>query len=92
MLVAAEFLTVLDGIDVLAPHILLMCIAHEIICADAAKIESFQPADRPLAGHDDAIRAELTLLFPHLAAQAVNRQYRIAHPGLKRHEAAALLG
>lgn len=95
VLVAAKHLTVLDGIDVVdadnVTYIHVMCKAHEIILANGAWTESFQPADMSLAGHDSEIRHELSAIFPQLDAGDAGRNYQAARPSLKRYEAIALL-
>ncbi len=48
-------------------YIHLLFDAHELIEADGAWTESFQPADRTLDGMDAAQRAEIEALFPELA-------------------------
>lgn len=60
---------------------------HEIVTAEGVATESFHPGDYVLAG-DAAIRAELTTLFPELAAPG--RGWDTARPVLRRAEAALL--
>ena len=74
-----------DG-DVTYVHVLLD--RHEIICADGAWSESFQPATRMLSGMDGAQRDEILALFPGLAAQEV--AFPAARLSLKAHEARVL--
>ena len=64
---------------------------HEIVMADCAWSESFQPADRTLAGMDDDQRQELLTLFPALDHEAGGRQFDAARLTLKSFEAKVLL-
>ncbi len=95
ILVAAKFLTGLDGVDqVQADHISyhhLMFDHHEVILADGAWSESFQPGDRSLNGIGAAQRDEILALFPELATQEGLGDYGSARASLKRHEAALLI-
>jgi len=61
---------------------------HEIIRADGAWSESYQPGPRTLAGMEAAARAELEDLFPGIAAAP---QFPPARPTLKAYEARVLL-
>lgn len=64
---------------------------HEVICADGAWTESFQPGDQTLRGMDDDQRAELFGLFPELQTEAGADFYPAARLSLKAHEAKVLL-
>ena len=64
---------------------------HEIICANGAWSESFQPGDRAMAGLGVDTCAELVTLFPELATAAGRNSCRAARLSLKPHEVRALL-
>ncbi|MEM1236311.1 MAG: Hint domain-containing protein [Pseudomonadota bacterium] len=70
VLVAAAHLTCLPGVRRVQPetvtYIHILFDRHEIILADGAWSESFQPRDMSLAGLDDDTRAEVFALFPEL--------------------------
>jgi hypothetical protein len=72
-------------------YIHLMFSAHQIIRADGAWSESFQPGVKTLAGIGDAQRDELFTLFPELADKVGQDEYVSARLSLKEHEARALL-
>jgi len=69
----------------------LMFDDHQIIRADGAWSESFQPGVKTLAGIGAAQLDELLTLFPELADQAGQENYVSARLSLKEHEARALL-
>ena len=71
-------------------YVHLLFDAHEVILADGAWSESFQPGDRTLAGFDDAQRRELYAIFPELALPAATESYAAARMTLKAHEARVL--
>ncbi|MEO5614622.1 MAG: Hint domain-containing protein, partial [Cypionkella sp.] len=93
VLVAATHLIALPGIaQILSPgvtyiHVLLE--HHEIICANGAWTESFQPAERMLDAMEDGPRAEIAELFPELMLD--HADYPAARLTLKAHEAKVLL-
>ncbi len=93
VLVAATHLTTLPGVaQVLPPgvtYIHLLLEHHEIICANGAWTESFQPAERMLDAMEDGPRAEIAALFPELMAD--HADYPAARLTLKAHEAKVLL-
>jgi Hint domain len=68
-------------------YIHIMCDAHEIIMAEGAWTESFQPAARMLDEMDAAQRAELLALFPDLYDLP---SFPAARRSLKAHEARVL--
>lgn len=72
-------------------YVHLMFDDHQIIRADGAWSESFQPGAKTLAGLAAAQRDELLTLFPELAEQAGQDDYVSARLSLKEHEARALL-
>lgn len=96
VLVAAKHLTDGEGIAQVetegVTYIHLMFHNHEVILADGAWSESFQPGDWSLRGLDREQRAELLDLFPELAATAGREGYRAARRSLKKHEARLLMG
>ena len=61
---------------------------HQIICADGAWTESFQPGLASLSGLDDAARQEVLALFPTLPNP---RAYPAARMTLKAHESRLLM-
>jgi hypothetical protein len=72
-------------------YVHLMFEEHQIIRADGAWSESFQPGAKTLAGLDSPQRDELLALFPELADKAGQDDYVAARLSLKDHEARALL-
>jgi Ca2+-binding RTX toxin-like protein len=94
VLVAAKHLTSLDGVDQIktpnVQYIHLMFEQHEIILADGAWTESFQPGDHSLNGIASAQRSEIITLFPELGTIAGLDNYGAARRSLKKHEAAYL--
>ena len=93
VLVAATHLTTLPGIAQVfvsgVTYIHLLFEQHEIICANGAWSESFQPADRMLAAMDAAQRDEIAAIFPDLLTSATD--YPAARLTLKAYEAKVLL-
>lgn len=65
--------------------------AHEIIRADGAWTESFQPGDMTLRGLDDPQRDELFAIFPELRQQARPGNWASARLSLKAHEVRVLM-
>lgn len=74
-----------------ATYVHIMFDSHQIVRADGAWSESFQPADAAMGGLDAAQRAELLALFPALAKAEGRRAFRSARMILKPQEARALL-
>ncbi|SUZ30935.1 hypothetical protein ROE7235_00665 [Roseibaca ekhonensis] len=72
-------------------YVHLMFEEHQIIRADGAWSESFQPGAKTLAGLGGPQRDELLALFPELADKAGQDDYVAARLSLKDHEARALL-
>ncbi len=95
VLVAATHLVGCPGVSrAVVPgvvYIHLLFDRHEIIQADGAWSESFQPGDLTFAGMDDAQRNELLALFPDLQSVSSLPEYRTARRALKAHEARVLL-
>ena len=94
ILVAAKHILALDGVEVAeqpyVTYIHIMCDNHEIVLADGAWSESFQPGDYTLKGFDADQRAELFALFPELETKDGVAAYRAARRTLKRREAKLL--
>lgn len=93
VLVAAAHLTVLPGVETRlaagVSYIHLLFDQHEILCAEGAWTESFQPAMRMVGGMELAQRTEIATLFPELANEDFD--YPAARLSLKAHEAKVLL-
>ena len=93
VLVAATHLTSLPGVEVklsaAVRYVHVMFDRHEIICANGAWTESFQPAQRMLDGMDRAQADEVLAQFPELAGQEFD--FPAARLSLKAHEARVLL-
>lgn len=71
-------------------YIHLLCDAHEIILADGAWTESYQPGAASIGGLDGAQRDELFAIFPELRDGPADRIWDGARLALKAHEARAL--
>jgi len=63
---------------------------HELVLADGAWSESYQPGERTLGGMEDPARDELFAIFPELAEGSYER-FDTARTTLKGFEARALL-
>ncbi|WP_126976564.1 Hint domain-containing protein [Frigidibacter oleivorans] len=63
---------------------------HEVVLANGAWTESFQPGEQTLAGMGNAQRGEIFELFPELRQREGIDGYAAARRTLKRHEAALL--
>ena len=94
VLVAAADLIGLPGVSRdpagAVSYIHVMCDAHEIIRAEGAWSESFQPAETVLNALDAATRAELLGLFPALGTEAGRQGFAAARPVLSGAEAKVL--
>lgn len=94
ILVAAQHMLAMDGVAVddqpYITYIHFMCDNHEIVLANGAWSESFQPADLTLKGFDSAQRDELFALFPELETAEGIAAYRAARRTLGRREAKLL--
>jgi hypothetical protein len=94
VLVAAKHMTRLEGIERAqvpgVTYLHLMCEKHEVILANGAWTESFQPGDWSMAGIENDQREELFALFPELREKAGLDAYVASRPSLKRREAAIL--
>lgn len=95
VLVAAKHLTGLDGVIQVqtgaVSYLHLMFDQHEVVLADGAWSESFQPGDHSLRGIGGDQRAEVLTLFPELETLAGLDSYGSARVSLKRHEAQILV-
>ena len=95
VLVAAKHLTGLDGVDQVTTgavsYLHLMFDQHEVVLADGAWSESFQPGDHSLRGIGADQRAEVLALFPELETTSGLNTYGAARMSLKRHEAETLI-
>ena len=60
---------------------------HEVVLADGAWTESFQPGDVTLGGMGNSQRNEIFELFPDLREPAGRDDYVAARKVLKSHEA-----
>jgi hypothetical protein len=67
-----------------------LCDRHEVVLANGAWTESFQPGDYSLGGLGNAQRLELFELFPELRQPSGRAGYAAARKTLKRHEALLL--
>ena len=95
VLVAAAHLTCLPGVRRVEPdelvYIHLLFDRHEIVLADGAWSESFQPGDMSMAGLDDDARMEILGLFPELAEiGAAARAFPAARQTVRGREAPLL--
>ncbi|SFK95489.1 Hint domain-containing protein [Shimia haliotis] len=95
VLVAAKHLTHLEGVDVVnvddVTYIHIMCEQHEVVLADGAWSESFQPGDYSMQGIEQGQREEIYALFPELREKDGLAAYSAARLSLKRHEAQLLV-
>lgn len=69
----------------------IMFDAHEIVRADGAWCESFQPGDAVMGGLDAPQLAELVSLFPELATEDGRAGWQAARTTLRAHETRAIL-
>ncbi|WP_147104492.1 Hint domain-containing protein [Tateyamaria sp. syn59] len=95
VLIAAKHLTGLDGVDQVqtgaVSYLHLMFDQHEVVLADGAWSESFQPGDHSLRGIGADQRVEVLELFPELDTLVGLDSYGAARLSLKRHEAQILV-
>lgn len=71
-------------------YIHFMMDRHEVVLADGAWTESFQPGDQTLQGLGNAQRNEIYELFPELRTHEGIEEYQSARRTLRRHEAQLL--
>lgn len=95
VLAAAAHMVGQPGIERLSvtrlSYLHVMFDAHEIIRADGAWTESFQPGDLTLQGMDDPQRDELFAIFPELREVQGGRAWASARLSLKAHEVRVLM-
>lgn len=93
VLVAAEHLTDLPGVDVaICPGVRYVHVTfdqHEIICADGAWTESFLPTPQMLDSMEAGQAREILALFPELNSAA--NVFPVSRMALHAHEARVLL-
>ncbi|MGD9918687.1 MAG: Hint domain-containing protein [Paenirhodobacter sp.] len=94
VLVAAKHLVGRPGITRAAAtdvsYVHFMCDRHEVVLADGAWSESFQPGDLTLGSLGKAQRDEIFAIFPELKTPVGREGYIAARRTLKKHEAALL--
>ncbi|MFK7940175.1 MAG: Hint domain-containing protein [Roseovarius sp.] len=94
VLVAAKHLTYLPGVSQArvpsVEYIHIMFAQHQVVLADGAWSESFQPGEQALDGLGAETRSEILHLFPELAGDTSPRAYPDARLSLKRYEAQLL--
>jgi hypothetical protein len=94
VLVAAKHLVGVKGVQGVdsagTTYIHFLCERHEVVLADGAWTESFQPGDMTLAGMGNAQRSEIFELFPELKTAEGVAEYTAARRTLKKHEARLL--
>ncbi len=94
VLVAAKHLVDHRGVkridSIGTTYLHFMCDRHEVVLANGAWTESFQPGDLSLKGLDNAQRSELYEIFPDLRTPVGIEAYAAARKTLKAHEARLL--
>ncbi|MBR9762976.1 MAG: type I secretion protein [Rhodobacteraceae bacterium] len=94
VLVAAKDLVGMPGVERLAnrevTYLHLLFDQHEVILANGAWSESFQPGDYAMKTLDRAQQAEIHYLFPELAESRRSHGFGSARRSLKAHEARVL--
>jgi Ca2+-binding RTX toxin-like protein len=95
VLVAAKHLTGAKGVQAVdsmgTSYLHFMFDRHEVVLANGAWTESFQPGDQTLKGMGNAQRNEIFELFPELRDEAGIEDYAAARRTLKKHEASLLV-
>lgn len=95
VLVAAKHLVGTRGVQSIdaagATYLHMMFDRHEVVLANGAWTESFQPGDWTLKGMGNAQRQEIFEIFPELCSAGGLADYQAARRTLKKHEAALLL-
>ncbi|MFN3972658.1 MAG: Hint domain-containing protein [Gemmobacter sp.] len=95
VLVAAKHLVGANGVHSVdaagTTYLHMMFDRHEVVLANGAWTESFQPGDYTLKGMGNAQRTEIFEIFPELATETGLAGYQAARRTLKKHEAALLL-
>lgn len=87
-LVSSQGVRQVDAISTTYLH--FMFDRHEVVLANGAWTESFQPGDYTLRGMGNAQRSEIFELFPELKTQEGVDGYVAARRTLRKHEAALL--
>ncbi len=94
VLVAAKHLVGKTGVSIMdtmrTTYIHFMFESHEVVLADGAWTESFQPGDQSMGSMGEATRDEIFALFPELATAKGLTDYTAARRTLKAHEAKLL--
>ena len=94
-LVAAKHMTAIDGVAQMATssltYVHFMFERHEVVLADGAWSESFQPGDYSMNGMPSEQRAEIDMLFPELEVAGA-AAFMSARTQLKGFEARTLFG
>ena len=84
----------MEGVEVsnqpYVTYVHFICDNHEIVLADGAWSESFQPGDYTMKGFDAQQRDEIFIIFPELQTEEGLEGYRAARKTLKKHEAKIL--
>jgi Ca2+-binding RTX toxin-like protein len=95
VLVAAKHLIGAKGVQSVdaagTTYLHMMFDRHEVVLANGAWTESFQPGDYTLKGMGNAQRAEIFEIFPELQNVQGIADYSAARRTLKKHEASLLL-
>lgn len=95
VLVAAKHMVNHGSIQWLDPlratYIHFMFDRHEVVLADGAWTESFQPGDQTLGAMGNAQRTEIFEIFPDLRQPAGRDSYVAARRSLKKHEARLIM-
>lgn len=94
VLVAAKHLVNHRGVHPIesigTTYIHFMCDRHQVVLANGAWTESFQPGDQTLKGMGNAQRNEIFELFPYLKTAIGRRNYGSVRKTLKKFEASLL--
>ncbi|MEO5621483.1 MAG: Hint domain-containing protein, partial [Cypionkella sp.] len=95
VLVRAAHLLGLRGVDLAeveeVTYMHILCDQHEVLLANGAWSESFQPGDLTLNGMDAEARAEIFKIFPELAENGPQARFAAARSTLRGFEARVLL-
>ncbi len=95
VLVAAKHLVGAKGVQTVdaagTTYLHMLFDRHEVVLANGAWTESFQPGDYTLKGMGNAQRAEIFEIFPELQNVQGIADYAAARRTLKKHEASLLL-
>ena len=95
VLVAAKHLVGMDGVQqvdtVGVGYVHFLCDNHEVVLANGAWSESFQPGEYSMGAIDRAQREEIYDLFPELRNREALEDFSAARLTLKRHEANLLV-